>query len=119
MKEKPPPTGATKTDENPAFNSVVGHFKKDREVTQEKRKGFGSGALKARGKIFAMIASRGRFVVKLPKGRVAELVKEGKGRLFEPGPGRIMKEWFEANDGLEASWLDLAKEARKFVASLE
>jgi hypothetical protein len=119
MKAKTPPTSPTRTDERPAFTSVVGHFKKDREVTQEERKGFGSGALKVRGKIFAMIASKGRFVVKLPKERVAELVKDGKGKLFEPGPGRIMKEWFEAKDGLEALWLELAKEARKFVAGLK
>jgi len=117
MKGKTPPPRPAKTEQNPAFGSVVGHFKKDRNVTREERKGFGSGALKVRGKIFAMIASKGQFVVKLPRERVSDLVKDGKGKLFEPGPGRIMKEWFEANDGLEALWLDLAREAREFVGS--
>jgi hypothetical protein len=119
MKGKTPRKSKPGAEDNFAFTALVAHFKNDRDVTQEERKGFGSGALKVRGKIFAMIASKGRFVVKLPRERVSDLVNDGKGRLFEPGPGRIMKEWFETNDGLEASWLDLAKEARAFVASLK
>jgi hypothetical protein len=33
---------------------------------------------------------------------------------FEPGPGRVMKEW-PAFAGAPARWLDLAREAYEFV----
>jgi hypothetical protein len=48
--------------------------------------------LKVDGKIFAM-HSKGKFVAKLPKDRVDELVRAGKGEYFDPGHGRLMKEW--------------------------
>jgi hypothetical protein len=68
-------------------------FAKVRDVTREGRKGFGSGALKVNGRIFAMMSSKGQFVVKLPKQRVDELVSKTKGELFAPSQGRVMKEW--------------------------
>jgi hypothetical protein len=77
-------------------------------------KGFGSGALKVKGKIFAMISSRDQVVVKLPTARVDELVASGKGKRFEPRPGRMMKEWvILPEDG--ANWVELVKEACAFV----
>ena len=42
-------------------------------------RGFGSTALKVNGKIFAMVDSQGRFVVKLPQQRVFELMAGGQG----------------------------------------
>jgi hypothetical protein len=36
---------------------------------------------------------KGRFVAKLPRGRVDELVSGGSGEYFDPGHGRLMKEW--------------------------
>lgn len=78
-------------------------------------KGFGAGALATRGKIFTMLSSRGRFVVKLPQVRVGTLVAAGTGTRFEPGPGRTMKEWLEVADASDA-WLALAEEALAFVA---
>ena len=64
--------------------------------------------------IFAMISSRGEFVVKLPRNRVGELVKSGKGEHFDPGHGRLMKEWLVVKaPGL--NWTALAKEACEFV----
>ena len=57
---------------------------------------------------------RGRFVVKLPKARVEELVRAGKGERFEPGPGRVMKEW-AAFKSREEEWVELAREAYNFV----
>jgi hypothetical protein len=79
-------------------------------------KGFGSGALKVSGKIFAMISAQGSFVVKLPKERVTELVSAGRGHHFDPGRGRLMKEWF-ATDEKPSTWLALAKEAHAFVSA--
>ena len=96
------------------FARVVAALAGKRDVTRESRQGFGSGALKVNGKIFAMMTPRAEFVVKIPKARVDELVNDGIGERFEPGPGRIMKEWL-ALDGHAECWIDLAKEAYQFV----
>jgi hypothetical protein len=81
-----------------------------------RKRGFGASALSTRGKIFALLSSRGRFVVKLPRSRGAELVASGVGRPFDPGHGRLMKEWLELDDARQKDWLTLAKEAQTFVA---
>ena len=99
---------------DPRLVPVVEAFAKGRRVSRENRKGFGSGALKVNGKIFAMMSSQGRFVVKLSKKRVDELVGGGKGERFDPGHGRPMKEWFVVGAG-KADWVELAKEAYDFV----
>jgi len=100
---------------DPRFVPVVKAFAKDRAVVVGgKGKGFGSSGLKVNGKLFALMSSRGLFVAKLPRQRVEELARQGKGRPFDPGHGRLMKEWLEL-DGGEASWLALAREARAFV----
>jgi hypothetical protein len=75
------------------FAPVVSAFAGIRTVSRGKGKGFGSGALKVNGKIFAMMSSKGEFVVKLPKERVDELLRSGQGERFDPGHGRLMKEW--------------------------
>jgi len=95
------------------FAPVVAAFAGDRRVAYG-GKGFGSSALKVDGKIFAMIDSRGRLVVKLPRERVAELVRVGKGEFFDTGRGRVMKEWLSV-DAAPRWWIALAKEARGFV----
>jgi hypothetical protein len=106
---------ASPADSEAAFQAVVDAFARDKTVTRETGKGFGSGSLKVNGKIFAMIsASRGEFVVKLPKARVDALIEEGIGQRFDPGHGRIMKEWL-AVTASGANWIDLAKEAHRFV----
>jgi len=102
------------TADDPRYGRVVAAFAGNRDVTRETRQGFGSGALKVKGKIFAMMTPRGEFVVKLPRERVDELVRAGAGQRFEPGPGRVMKEWI-ALAGQEARWVDLAREARQFT----
>jgi TfoX/Sxy family transcriptional regulator of competence genes len=98
------------------LDEIARAFARDRYVTRETRKGFGSGALKVKGKIFAMVSSSDEFVVKLPRARAAELVESGVGAFFEPGPGRLMKEWLAMRAESEhPSWLELAREARAFV----
>jgi hypothetical protein len=109
----PAKTSLAAPDVDPKFAPVVAAFAKDREVTYG-GKGFGSTGLKVNGKLFAMISSKGKFVAKLPKDRVDELVRLGKGEYFDPGHGRLMKEWI-AFDGGAKSWPDLAFEARRFV----
>ena len=86
------------------------------DTTQPKKR-FGSSGLKVHDKIFAMISSKGEFVVKLPEQRVDGLVTSGKGKRFDPGHGRLMKEWLTVETTSEEVWLQLAKEAMEFVAS--
>jgi hypothetical protein len=64
-----------------------------------------------------MISSKGQFVVKLPKERVGALVTSGRGERFDPGHGRLMKEWLALDQGSDESWLALAREAMKFVGA--
>jgi TfoX/Sxy family transcriptional regulator of competence genes len=76
---------------------------------------FGSNGLKVDGKLFALF-TRGTLVVKLPKERVAALVAKGDGKPFDPGHGRLMKEWLTVVSP-KLSWSALAKEAHAFVAT--
>lgn len=79
------------------------------------QRGFGASALTVKGKIFAMLASGDRFVVKLPRPRVDALVAAGDGELFDPGHGRLMKEWLVVAPASAEGWLPLAREALAFV----
>ena len=101
-------------DRQRAYDMVFDACARTRGVTQEHKRGFGSGALKVNGRIFAMLTSTGDFVVKLPKLRVDEMIAAGDGERFEPGPGRVMKEWLVFS-GATTRWLDLAREACAFV----
>src|SRR5919204_5440888 len=89
------------------FTQVVASLAKKPRVSTGKTKGFGSGALKVNGKIFAMLSSKREFVVKLSKHRVDELVDAGCGERFDPGRGRTMKEWLAVNPG-HRDWVGLA-----------
>jgi hypothetical protein len=95
------------------FAPIVAAFAGDRTVSR--RRMFSSeNVLSVNGKIFAMLG-RGSLVVKLPKDRVDELVKAGKGVYFDPGHGRLMKEWVSVEVGA-APWVALAEEAHQFVS---
>src|SRR5262249_5810705 len=80
--------------------------------------GFGSTpGLRVGTKIFAMLG-RGELVVKLPKGRVDELVAAGAARRFDPrGDGRLMKEWAAVPISDRRRWRGLVAEALAFVRS--
>jgi TfoX/Sxy family transcriptional regulator of competence genes len=95
------------------FETIVKTFLVEPRITRGKM--FGSSGLKVGNKIFAMLV-RGKLVVKLPKERVACLVASGEGERFDPGHGRLMKEWVGIEPQSEARWLDLAHEA---IASVE
>jgi hypothetical protein len=100
---------------DPAFGPVVAAFAKDRDVGVGRM--FSSNSvLNVKGKIFAMYV-RGQFVAKLPKPRVDELVSSGAGVHFDPGHGRLMKEWVAIDDP-GAPWIALAREARAFVGGV-
>jgi TfoX N-terminal domain len=79
------------------------------------QRAFGSTSLKTNGKIFAMLV-KGRLVVKLDRKRVNELVAAGEGEPFDPGHGRIQKEWIALASESDDRWLSLATESEAFVA---
>ena len=78
------------------------------------KKGFGSGTLTIDAKIFALL-SKERLVVKLPRRRVDELIAAGCGARFDPGHGRLMKEWIAIDRECATPWLEFAQEAMAFV----
>jgi hypothetical protein len=88
----------------------------EHDPPSERDRGFGAGALKVNRKIFAMLVDE-NLVVKLPRRRVEELVEAGDGAPFDPGHGRVMREWVTVPPGEAAHWIALAEEARAFVAS--
>jgi hypothetical protein len=93
MTAKTPPKRRARTAGavDPKFAPVAAAFAGDRRVSR--RKMFRSGSvLSVDGKIFAMLA-RGKF---------------------DPGHGRLMKEWIAVGAG-RADWIALAKEAYRFV----
>lgn len=94
------------------FRPLLEAFQRDPGVSQGSM--FGAPGLKVGGKVFAMLV-KGKLVVKLRKERVAALVAAGEGEHFDPGHGRLMKEWVAVGSGAKAGWLGLAKEAREFV----
>ncbi|MES1176600.1 MAG: hypothetical protein ABUL62_19915 [Myxococcales bacterium] len=97
---------------DPTFAPIVQAFADDSNVSR--RRMFSSpSVLSVDGKIFVMMV-RGKLVLKLPKARVEELVDAGKGNHFDPGHGRLMKEWLSLA-GRTPPWLGLAREAYRFV----
>jgi TfoX/Sxy family transcriptional regulator of competence genes len=83
--------------------------------TQGARRTFGSTSLKANGKIFAMLVNE-RLVVKLPAARVDELAAAGAGERFDPGHGRVQRQWLSVASSVADDWLALAIEAESFVS---
>jgi hypothetical protein len=96
------------------YAQIIRTFLRRPGITQQGR-GFGSPALKVRGKMFATLSPAGAFVVKLPRQRVDALVADGQGRPFEPGPGRVMTQWLELHAASDQDWTSLAEEALAFV----
>lgn len=54
------------------------------------------------------------LVVKLPKARVAELIKSGVGQPFAPA-GRVLTEWLSVPKPDRRRWLGLLREGIAFV----
>jgi hypothetical protein len=78
------------------------------------RRAFGATSLKIDGRIFAMLV-RDRLVVKLPAARVGELVSDGVGERFDPGHGRLQKEWLLVRGEDPSEWRALTAEAEDYV----
>jgi hypothetical protein len=97
------------------YGGLVSKLIGERGVTMS-GKGFGSEALRVNNKIFAMLTN-GRLVVKLPRERVDALIASKDGERFDPGHGRLMKEWLSVSPRSAKPWLSLAREALAFGAS--
>jgi hypothetical protein len=79
------------------------------------KRAFGATSLKTDGRIFAMLV-KDHLVVKLPATRVQALVDEGAGERFDPGHGRVQKEWVVVPGTDPEVWHALATESERFVA---
>lgn len=99
-----------------SFEAIRKAFLKEPNITEKKM--FGTIALTIKGKVF-VFSWKGRLVVKLPKERVEEIVASKKGVYFDPGHGRISKEWIGVTPTTKSEWLNLAKEAKNFVSNLK
>ena len=97
------------------FDDVAERLLREDDAVEQTRM-MGSDGLKTAGKFFAMV-SRGELVVKLPRERVDELVEAGAGHRFDPGHGRLMKEWIALRPADEEECVGYVTEARRFVAT--
>jgi hypothetical protein len=95
------------------FDTVAATLAPEPGVTRAKM--FGSPCLKTGGKVFATFW-RDTLVVKLPAARVGVAVASGAGERFDPGMGRLMKEWVAFAPTSTEEWLALAIESRAFVS---
>jgi len=98
---------------DPTLRAVAETF--DASSTSSQPRKFGSNGLKVNGKLFALFTQE-TLVVKLPKAQVDALVAKGDGKPFDPGHGRLVKEWLTIVSP-KVSWSALAREAYAFVAS--
>ncbi len=79
---------------------------------------FGTEGLRVRGKVYAFVAHEGAVVVKIPSGRIDELVAEGAGERMRMR-GNDLREWIELSPALGAErWRSVIDEARAFVESI-
>lgn len=82
------------------------------------KRAFARDALTINFKIFA-IFRLGELVVKLPVDVGTALVSSGEATVFEPKPGRLMREWFVLRADLgEQRWVELAEASFAFVSEL-
>jgi hypothetical protein len=94
------------------FRAVVAHHADVLEF--EPKRGFGSGALKVNGKIFASL-SKGRLLLKLPERVVDRLISSNQGKRFSTGVNRAKKEWVTIGPSDAATWIALSQQARAYV----
>ncbi len=97
------------------YTVIVAALTAEPGVTQSTNRGFAKNGLKVGGKLFACVPQRGGLLLKLPRARVDWLSDSGDGERFDPGHGRVMKEWVVVKTTATADWLELAREAMVFV----
>ena len=77
---------------------------------------FGANALRVNGKVFAALTRSQRLLLKLPRERIAELLKTKRAMRFESG-GRVMNGWITVAPDNLAEWVALSDEARAFISA--
>jgi hypothetical protein len=60
--------------------------------------------------------SSGNLVVKLPDGRVQQLIDDGVGRPFAPA-GKVFSEWVTVAEADEKLWIGLIEESIDYIGS--
>lgn len=75
-------------------------------------------ALKIKRKMFVFFNKIDAIVVKLPKNRVSELLESKEGLPYDPGNGKIMKEWIIIPKQFSEKWFDFSKEGMEFAETL-
>ena len=75
---------------------------------------FQGKAVKLVNKMFAFVG-KGLLVVKLDKKRVTEMLESGEGLPYDPGNGKIGKEWVIIGGESLKKWEAYADEAKEFV----
>ena len=93
------------------WSDVKEHFLKSINVQKQ------GESLKTMKKMFAMF-QKGNYVLKLPKDRVLELINSGEGEPYDPGNGKIMKEWVIIPEEYSEKWIEFASEAKEFAKTL-
>lgn len=96
------------------FAAIVKALRADPRVTEMKM--FGAPGLRVSGKVFCTLY-KGDLVLKLPAERVDKLIRARDGKHWDPGHGRVMKEWVSVTTSKRGQWMTLATEARDFVAA--
>lgn len=94
------------------FASVVRALGSARGVTQGHM--FGSLGLKVGKQVFAMEV-KGRLVVKVSPERAVWLRGAGLAEAFDPGHGRVMKQWVAVDPAAALDWVELSREALAYV----
>lgn len=75
----------------------------------------GLPCVRLNGRFFACLDRSGSLVVKLPAGRVRQLIDAGHGQRFAPA-GRTFREWVALPVPDRHRWQDLLAEARDHAA---
>lgn len=101
------------TSETEAFDAIVRSLRARPGVTVATM--FGAPGLRISGKVFATLY-KGDLVLKLSSDRVQELIGSRDAVLFDPGHGRVSKEWVALKPRLVDRWAALAREALEFVS---
>lgn len=94
-----------------SWSKVKEHFLKSSDVQKQ------GESLKTKKKMFAMF-QKGNFVLKLPRDQVTKLINSGEGKPYDPGNGKIMKEWVIIPEDFSPKWIEYASEAKEFAKIL-
>ena len=93
------------------WTKIKTHFLSKNEVKKQ------GESLKIRKKMFVFF-NKDSIIVKLPKKRVTQLLESGVGLPYDPGNGKIMKEWIIIPEKFSDKWISYVSEAKEFALEL-